>query len=97
MYPFSIGVLMDGFRTDTLTALDKAVAVGATGIQVYATRGEMAPENMNAEARREFLKRVKDRGLTISALCGDLGHGFNDPKLNPELIEIGRASCRERV
>ena len=34
MYPFSIGVLMDGFRTDTLTALDKAVAVGATGIQV---------------------------------------------------------------
>ena len=87
MYPFSIGVLMDGFRTDTLTALDKAVAVGATGIQVYATRGEMSPENMNAEARREFLKRVKDHGLTISALCGDLGHGFNDPKLNPELIE----------
>ena len=78
---------MDGFRTDTLTALDKAVAVGATGIQVYATRGEMSPENMNAEARREFLKRVKDHGLTISALCGDLGHGFNDPKLNPELIE----------
>ena len=87
MYPFSIGVLMDGFRTDTLTALDKAVAVGATGIQVYATKGEMAPENMNAEARREFLKRVKDHGLTISALCGDLGHGFNDPKLNPELVE----------
>lgn len=87
MYPFSIGVLMDGFRTDTLTALDKAVAVGATGIQVYATRGEMSPENMNAEARREFLKRVKDHGLTISALCGDLRHGFNDPKLNPELIE----------
>ena len=48
MYPLSIGVLMDGFRTDTLTALDKAVAVGATGIQVYATRGEMSPENMNA-------------------------------------------------
>ena len=36
MYPFSIGVLMDGFRTDTLTALDKAVAVGATGIQAVS-------------------------------------------------------------
>ena len=55
MYPFSIGVLMDGFRTDTLTALDKAAAVGAKGIQVYVTKGELSPENMNAEARREFL------------------------------------------
>lgn len=87
MYPFSIGVLMDGFRTDTLTALDKAVAVGAKGIQVYATRGEMSPENMDAAARREFLKQVKDRGLVISALCGDLGQGFHNPELNPELIE----------
>jgi len=87
MYPFSIGVLMDGFRTDTLTALDKAVAVGAKGIQVYATRGEMSPEAMNAAARREFLKQVKDRGLVISALCGDLGQGFHNPELNPELIE----------
>ena len=50
MYPFSIGVLMDGFRTDTLTALDKAVAVGATGIQVYATRGEMSPEKHAANS-----------------------------------------------
>lgn len=87
MYPFSIGVLMDGFRTDTLTALDKAAAVGAKGIQVYATHGEMSPEQMTAEKRREFLKRVKDHGLTVSALCGDLGHGFNDPELNPDLIE----------
>ena len=69
---------MDGFRTDTLTALDKAVAVGATGIQVYATKGEMAPENMNAEARREFLKRVKDHGLTISALCRISFHVFTN-------------------
>ncbi len=87
MYPFSIGVLMDGFRTDTLTALDKAAAVGAKGIQVYATQGEMAPENMTAEKRKEFLKRVKDHGLVISALCGDLGHGFHDPEANPDLIE----------
>ena len=54
MYPFSIGVLMDGFRTDTLTALDKAVAVGATGIQVYATRGEMSPENMNPDLAKDL-------------------------------------------
>lgn len=26
MYPFSIGVILDSFRTDLTTALDKAVA-----------------------------------------------------------------------
>lgn len=89
MYPFSIGVLLDGFRCDTITALDKAVAVGAKGIQVYATHGELSPQAMTAEKRREFLKQVKDRGLVISALCGDLHHpgGFANPEHNPDLIE----------
>lgn len=87
MYPFSIGVILDSFRTDVYTALDKAKSVGATGLQVYATRGEMSPEEMTAEKRREFLKAVKDHGMVISALCGDLGHGFGDADLNPDLIE----------
>lgn len=87
MYPFSIGVMLDSFRTDFSTALDKAQALGAKGIQVYATRGEMSPEQMTAEKRREFLKAVKDHGMTISALCGDLGQGFVKAELNPELIE----------
>lgn len=87
MYPFSIGVMLDSFRTDMLTALDKAAALGAKGIQVYATRGEMSPEKLYGEKRKEFLKAVKDHGLTVSALCGDLGKGFVNPELNPGLIE----------
>ena len=87
MYPFSIGVMLDSFRTDEKTALEKAQALGAKGIQVYATRGEMSPKAMTAERRREFLKAVKDHGLVISALCGDLGEGFGNPEKNPELIE----------
>lgn len=87
MYPFSIGVMLDSFRTDMLTALDKAAALGAKGIQVYATRGEMSPEKLDAQKRKEFLKAVKDHGLTVSALCGDLGKGFVNPELNPGLIE----------
>jgi len=87
MYPFSIGVMLDSFRTDMLTALDKAAALGAKGIQVYATRGEMSPEKLDAGKRREFLKAVKDHGLVVSALCGDLGKGFVHTELNPELIE----------
>lgn len=86
MYPFSIGVMLDSFRTDVFTALDKAQALGAKGIQVYATKGEMSPEQMTAEKRREFLKAVKDHGLVISALCGDIGR-FDDPAINPGRIE----------
>lgn len=87
MYPFSIGVMLDSFRIDAFAALDKAQKLGAKGIQVYATRGEMSPEKMTAEKRREFLKAVKDHGLVISALCGDLGCGFADAQRNPQLIE----------
>lgn len=90
MYPFPIGVMLDSFRTDVRTALDKAAAIGAQGIQVYATSGEMAPENMSSEQRRAFRTMVADHGLTISALCGDLGQGFADAQKNPALIERSR-------
>ncbi|NLN82283.1 MAG: sugar phosphate isomerase/epimerase [Clostridiales bacterium] len=87
MYRYPIGVMLDSFRTDVRTALRKAVDVGAQGIQVYATHGELSPENLTGAKRREFLDMVKAHGLVISALCGDLGHGFGKPDKNPELIE----------
>ena len=74
------------FRLPVPEALKKAREVGASGIQVYCTKGDMAPENLVGEKRREFLRMVQGEGLTISALCGDLGKGFNKPDLNPELI-----------
>lgn len=87
MYNFSIGVILDSFRTDIPTAMKKAVDLGADGFQIYATYGDMSPESMTPEKRREFIARCKDNGLRISALCGDLGHGFGDEARNPELIE----------
>lgn len=87
MYDFSLGVLLDLFRCDLKTAMQKASDMGLTGIQVYATSGDMAPENMTAAKRREFLDMVHSYGLEISALCGDLGRGFGDAEQNPELIE----------
>lgn len=87
MYPFSIGVILDSFRVSIPEAIKKAHAVGAQGLQVYATSGEMAPENMTPDKQREFLAMCRDNDLVISALCGDLGRGFTNPELNPELIE----------
>ena len=87
MYKFPIGVLLDSFKTNIDAALKSTVEVGARGIQVYSTYGELAPQNLTGEKRKEFLKKGKDSGLMISALCGDLGHGFGHSQKNPELIE----------
>ncbi len=87
MYQFPIGVILESFRTDRSTAIKKAAALGAQGIQMYATSGENAPESLNSQARRDLLAEVKGEGLVFSALCGDLGRGFGDPELNPALIE----------
>ncbi len=87
MRTFPIGVLLESFRCDWHEALKKAAELGLSGVQVYATRGEFAPEVMTKEKRRAFLDEVKSYGLTISALCGDLGKGFGNSELNPGLVE----------
>lgn len=78
--------MLDSFRLDTEAALKKAAEMGAKGIQIYATNGERAPENMTPAKRRELLDMVKSYGLVVSALCGDLGQGFGSAEKNPELI-----------
>lgn len=87
MNRFPIGVIIDSFRTDMQTALKKVENMGVKGIQVYSTRGDMSPENLTPSKRKEFLNRVKNHGLEISALCGDLGQGFGDPLKNKVNIE----------
>ncbi len=87
MYQFPIGVIIESFRTDTRSAITQAAKLGAQGIQMYASRGENTPENLTPAKRRELLDIVKSNGLCFSALCGDLGKGFGNPELNPELIE----------
>lgn len=86
MADFSIGIILDSFRKPFPEALKMVSALGAQGIQVYATKGEMSPENLTGQKRRDFLSMVKDNGLVISALCGDLGHGFGKADLNADLI-----------
>ncbi len=70
-----IGILADwlglGFEGNIL----KSAEMGADGVQLYAVEGELAPENMDAAARRKASRFVRDTGLVISAICGDLGGG----------------------
>ena len=87
MYPFSIGVLLDSFRLPFPEAMKKARSMGIQGLQVYASCGDMAPENMTPQKIKEFLQLCQDNDMVISALCGDQGVGFDDPARNPQLIE----------
>lgn len=87
MYQFAIGVILESFRCDRSKAIKKAAAMGAKGIQMYATQGENAPENLNPAARIALKNEVESSGLVFSALCGDLGMGFGNKELNPSLIE----------
>ncbi len=87
MYKFPIGAIIESFRLPTLEAVKKAAELKLDGLQMYATSGEHAPENLSGKKAKELLEYVKDNGLRFSALCGDLGHGFGDKEMNPELIE----------
>lgn len=87
MAGFPIGIILESFKKPIEESLALAASLGVQGIQVYATKGELSPRALTGEKRAAFLRMVKDHGLTISALCGDLGHGFGNPEKNPALIE----------
>lgn len=86
-----IGVLLESFHKPVGQALKMAGELGVDAVQVYATKGELSPENLRGQALSDFKKAVADSGLTISALCGDLGGGFMDPAANPKKIEKSKA------
>ncbi len=87
MYNFPIGAMLESFRLERSAAIKKAAEIGVNGIQMYATEGQNSPENLSASDRKALLDEVKSNGLCFSALCGDLGRGFGNKDLNPELIE----------
>ncbi|MCL2833604.1 MAG: sugar phosphate isomerase/epimerase [Treponema sp.] len=84
-----IGVLAEGFRCSLPEAFHKTAALGLTGVQVYATKGEFIPALLNdSERLNTYLKLLGDLRLVISALCGDMGgHGFEIRKDNAERVK----------
>ena len=57
MFNFPIGAMLESFRLPTPEAIKKAEEIGAQGIQMYATYGEHAPENMTPAKISELNKR----------------------------------------
>ena len=88
-----IGVLAEGFRCPLPEAFEKIAGLGLSGVQIYVTRGEFTPQLLKDKpALDNYLKQLKDLGLTISAFCGDMGgYGFEIENDNAERIEKTKA------
>jgi len=88
MKKFSIGVMADSFQLPFEQSIVKAREVGANGVQLYAIQGEITPENLTAEKRKNVNRILKENELVVSALCGDFGgHGFARKEENLLKIE----------
>ncbi|PKM62847.1 MAG: xylose isomerase [Firmicutes bacterium HGW-Firmicutes-21] len=89
---FKIGVITDSFKLPFEQALDKAVEVGAQGIQLYVVNGEMIYSSFDEEKVARVNALLKDRGLVVSAVCGDFGgHGFETIEENEWKVPASKA------
>lgn len=86
MCAWKIGVMIESFRLGVKGGIEKAAELGADGFQIYCTSGEMDPDALSTEKRLEFVDFVREQGLIISALCGDLGKGLLDAETNEWVV-----------
>lgn len=84
-----IGVLADCFRVPYKESIAKTKELGIEGVQLYATNGELSPENLsNLSLRKTYKKVLDDYDIKVAAFCGDLGgHGFERKEENKIKIE----------
>ena len=82
-----IGVITDCFKKNTEEAIRLAAKLGLSGVQIYATTGDFSPETLSDEKKQVYKNLLKEKGLVVSALCGDMGgYGFERAEDNAERI-----------
>ncbi|HID08457.1 MAG TPA: sugar phosphate isomerase/epimerase [Armatimonadetes bacterium] len=87
MSALKIGVTLWSLHGRTLDeALEDVLELELKGIQTWNIGGPLDPDNLTDEARRQFLNRVTNMGLTITGLCAQL-EGFHKPDGLRERIE----------
>jgi L-ribulose-5-phosphate 3-epimerase len=75
MSRLKIGAFLSSFRLDLRGALSRAQQMGLQGLQLSSLGEELNVEDISQNRAREICGLFKDHGLTISAVCGDIG-GF---------------------
>lgn len=87
MYPFSVGVMISNYLLPFEEAVERAARLSLDGIQLAGTRDEFYPDRVDAAKRRWLKELLADKGLALSAVCGEQMLGFFNPETNPQLIE----------
>ena len=90
MKDLKIGVIVESFRLGLEDGIKKAAELGAEGVQIYASRGEMAPEDLTTTRKKELLDMIKSNGLVVSALCSEMGGFIGDTSENRQKIDRPR-------
>lgn len=87
-----LGVITDCLKQPVREAVMTAKSLGITGVQIYATKGTFSPDALDAAARADFCAFLKENGMEISALCGDMGgYGFEREEDNAARVEKTKA------
>ncbi len=90
-----IGIVLESFNKPLKECVALAASYGVQGVQVYATHGghegmalttHRLAEQPKAE-RMEFLKSIKDGGMIISALCGEVYYEIGDAVNDASWVE----------
>lgn len=75
--------MTDSFKKSFKDSLDKAAELGAEGIQLYVTGGEMLYSDLTEERIEQTKKLLAERNLVVSAVCSDFeGHGLESEEEN---------------
>ena len=83
-----IGVITDCFKKTHRDGIEIAGKLGLSGVQIYATTGAFSPDGLTTDEKAEYKRLLKEWGLEVSALCGDMGgFGFEIEADNAERIE----------
>ena len=70
-----IGVMPSSLKLPFKEAVIFARDLGAKGIQPYVTGSDLSPA-LSKEDRAAALKYIRDNGLTVSAICVDIGSKY---------------------
>ena len=82
-----IGVVVESFRLGLRRGMRAAAELGLRGVQVDATQGALAPENLTQSGRRDFLAQARSYNLEVSALGGNFGQGgLSNPNRLDEVV-----------
>ncbi|PWL50469.1 MAG: xylose isomerase [Clostridiales bacterium] len=83
MSHFKIGIMIDSLQLGFEGGIDKAVEIGADGFQMFYTQAEPTAREKLLHMR-SYIERS---GLTVSAVCGDIG-AYTDETVNAQHLEV---------